>query len=144
MELHQLPPRLSDTPLGEGGRGGIEAGAGSEPRDVKQDQHGGHDKAGVRHGDHRLPGKPRGEALKSSAPPLNEFLPAFGSWGKGAGWGGEEVECSIGGTIRLPRKAVGLARVQLTEVAVLLDESNRERLGKHFGCLAGTQHLTTQ
>jgi hypothetical protein len=102
IEPHQHPYRPNEAPLGEGGRAGIEAGTGPGPWDVKQDQHGGHDKPGVRHSDHRLPGKPPGESLKGSTYPLGEFLPAFGTWSKRAGWGGEKVTCSIGGAVRIP------------------------------------------
>ncbi len=144
IEPHQPPPRLSDTPLGEGGRAGIEAGASSGSRDVKQDQHGGHDKSGVGYGDHRLPGKAPGEPLKGSTHPLNELQPAFSSRGKRAGWGGGQVKHSIRSTVGFPREAIGLTWVQLAEVTVLLDGANRQCPGKHLGRLHCTQHRTTQ
>src|SRR6266516_1215950 len=80
----------------------IEMRSGPRPWDVKQDQHGGHDKPGMGHGDHRLPGKALGEPLKGSVYPLNELHPAFCSRSKRTGWGGEGVKCSRGGAIRLP------------------------------------------
>ena len=76
--------------------------SGPRPRDVKQDQHGGHDKPGMGHGDYRLPGKPPCEPLKGSMYPVNEFYLAFASRSKRAGWRGEKVKCSIGSTICLP------------------------------------------
>lgn len=94
--------------------------------------------------DHCLPGKAPGEPLKGSAHPVNELQPAFGSWGIRASWRGEKVECSIGGTIRPPREAIGLTWVQLAEVTVLLDGFNRQCPGKHLGRLQGAQHGTTQ
>jgi hypothetical protein len=79
IEPHQLPPRLFDTPLGQRGVAGIEMRSGPRPWNVKEDLHGNHDEPGVGHGDHRLPGKPPGEALKRSTYPLGELHPAFGS-----------------------------------------------------------------
>src|SRR5215207_6213482 len=107
---------------------------------AEQHTHRRHDDAGMAHRHHRLAGVVTCDPLEHASHPLVEAVPAFPSRCEHAIWFRLHLERAVAGGVLRPFQAVRLARVNLTQVALMSEDLKPESRSNDLGGLDRTRN----